>query len=59
MTTGKEYPVGTTFYKKKGLMAIIIHLPKEAHVKLKALAKKEERSLQKTARRILEEKLLK
>lgn len=50
--------MGTTFYKVKGLVAITIHLSKDAHGKLKALAQKEERSLQKTARRILEEKLL-
>jgi predicted transcriptional regulator len=48
--------VGTEFYKKKGLeKAITIHLSKELHDKLRRLAKKEERSLQITARRILEE----
>lgn len=52
MTT--EYPLGTKFYKKKGMKAVTVHLSKEYHEKLLELAKKEERSLQKTARRILE-----
>jgi hypothetical protein len=51
----RKFPVGTEFYKKKGLdKAITVHLSKESHDKLKLLAKKEERSLQITARRILE-----
>jgi len=54
----RKFPVGTEFYRKKGLeKAITIHLPKELHDKLLKLAKKEERSLQVTGRRILEEKL--
>jgi predicted DNA-binding protein len=54
----KKIPVGTEFYKKKGLeKAITIHLPKELHARLYRLAKSEERSLQITVRRILEERL--
>jgi len=51
----KKFPVGTEFYKKKGLeKSVTIHLRKELHDKLRRLAKVEERSLQITARRILE-----
>jgi len=54
----KKFPVGTEFYRKKGLeKAVTIHLPKELHDKLRRLAKKDERSLQITARRILEDGL--
>lgn len=54
----KLFLVGTEFYKKKGLeKAITIHLSKDFHLRLKKLAKKEERSLQVTARRIIENQL--
>lgn len=54
----KKIPVGTEFYRKKGLeKAITIHLSKVFHDRLFQLAKKNERSLQVTARRILEEGL--
>lgn len=54
----KSYPTGKEFYKKKGLTkALTIHLTKEAHSRLLRLARKQERSLQITARRILEEHL--
>ncbi len=52
---GKESKGGTQFYKGAGLKAITVHLPKEAHLKLMGIAKKEDRSLQKTIRRILVE----
>lgn len=52
---GKESKGGTQFYKDAGLKAVTVHLPKDAHVKLMALAKKEDRSLQRTIRRILVE----
>jgi predicted transcriptional regulator len=56
----RKFPVGTEFYKKKGLeKAITVHLSKDLHEKLRRLAKKNERSLQVTTRRILEDGLRK
>lgn len=50
---GKESRAGTTFYRTAGLKAVTVHLPIKVHKKLAAIAQKEERSLQKTIRRIL------
>ena len=50
---GKESQAGTKFYASAGLKSITVHLPKAAHKKLVKLAKKEERSFQRTIRRIL------
>jgi hypothetical protein len=50
---GKETKGGTTFYRSAGLKAVTVHLPAKAHKKLVEMAKKEDRSLQKTIRRIL------
>ena len=57
MVESKEYPVGATFYTRRGLKSVVVYLTKEYHAKLKAIAQKEERSIQKTARRILENSL--
>jgi len=50
---GKESKSGTKFYADVGLKAITIHLPIQTHKKLVQIARKEDRSLQKTIRRIL------
>ena len=51
----KPYPVGRFFYKKIGLTKVlVIHLAPELYDRIRGLAEKEERSLQVTARRILE-----
>lgn len=50
---GKESKAGTQFYASVGLKSVTIHLPRPTHKKLLKLAKKEDRSLQKTIRRIL------
>lgn len=50
---GKESKAGTQFYASTGLKSVTVHLPKKIHQKLTNLAKKEDRSLQKTIRRIL------
>lgn len=50
---GQESKKGSEFYKSKGLKPVTLHLPIKAHKKLRELAKREERSLQVTARRIL------
>ena len=47
--------VGSEFYRHKNLKSINVHVSREAHKKLYDLAAKEDRSLQKTIRRILEE----
>jgi predicted HicB family RNase H-like nuclease len=52
---GKESKAGTQFYASTGLKSVTVHLPKQAHLKLAAIAKKQDRSLQKTIRRILVE----
>jgi len=52
---GKESETGTKFYASVGLKAITIHLPKGIHKKLVDIARNEDRSLQKTVRRILVE----
>lgn len=52
---GKESKAGTQFYASAGLKSVTVHLPKAAHQKLAAIAKKQDRSLQKTIRRILVE----
>ena len=52
---GKESKAGTQFYANAGLKAVTIHLPKTIHKKLLLLAAKEDRSLQKSIRRILVE----
>ena len=49
------YPVGRHFYKKIGLTKVlVIHLAPELYGRIKNLAEHEERSLQVTARRLLE-----
>lgn len=50
---GKESKAGTQFYTDAGLKSVTIHLPKTTHRELMKLARKEERSLQKTIRRVL------
>jgi hypothetical protein len=50
---GKESKSGTTFYATSGLKAVTVHLPLKTHQKLMKIAKREDRSLQKTIRRIL------
>ena len=52
---GKVSKAGTEFYASVGLKAIIVHLPKGVHKKLVDIARNEDRSLQKTVRRILVE----
>jgi len=54
----KAYPVGRLFYELAGFTKVIVlHLTLGLYTRLKRLAKKEERSLQITARRILEKHL--
>jgi len=54
----KNYPVGRLFYQLAGFTkVIVIHLTVGLYGRLKGLAKQEERSLQVTARRILEKHL--
>ncbi len=51
----KRYPVGRLFYKLAGLnKVVVLHLTVGLYDRLKKLSEKEERSLQVTARRILE-----
>ncbi len=51
----RPYPVGRFFYKRIGLTkVIVVHLTPEMYERIRGLAEKEERSLQVTARRILE-----
>jgi len=51
----RSYPVGRFFYKKNGFTkVIVIHLTPELYERIRGLAEKEERSLQVTARRLLE-----
>ena len=50
---GVESPKGTKFYIEKGYKPVTINLPPGVHEQLKKLARKEERSLQITARRII------
>ena len=51
----KPYPVGRFFYKRAGLTKVlVIHLSPALYERIRRLAEKEERSLQVTARRILE-----
>lgn len=52
---GKESKAGTKFYASVGLKSVTVHLPKETHEKLTGIAKKQDRSLQRTIRRILVE----
>ena len=51
----KPYPVGRHFYTRAGLTKVlVIHLTPELYGRIRNLAETEERSLQVTARRILE-----
>jgi len=50
---GNESKKGSDFYRSKGLQSLTLHIPKPVHRKLLRLAKREERSVQITARRIL------
>lgn len=52
---GKESKAGTKFYASAGLKSITVHIPIGAHKKLTEIAQREDRSLQKTIRRILVE----
>ena len=53
----KLYPVGRLFYKLAGYTkVIVVHLTAGIYERLKGLAKKEERSMQVTTRRILEKR---
>ena len=53
--------VGGLFYYRKGglVRSIIVHLTDQTHRQLKKLAEREDRSLQATARRMIEEGLKK
>jgi hypothetical protein len=49
------YPVGRLFYKLAGFTkVVVVHITVDLYKRLKGLADKDERSLQVTARRILE-----
>ena len=50
---GKESISGAKFYRSVGYKSVTVHLPKNVHTTLVRLATKEDRSLQKTIRRIL------
>jgi predicted CopG family antitoxin len=50
---GKEALSGPTYYSSKGLKRLTIHVPKTVYRKLVKQAKKEDRSLQKSLRRLL------
>jgi predicted DNA-binding protein len=51
----RAYPVGRLFYQLAGFTKVIVlHLTVGLYGRIKGLAKKDERSLQVTARRILE-----
>jgi hypothetical protein len=51
----KRYPVGRLFYKMAGFTkVIVVHLTPELYGRIRNLAEKEERSIQVTARRLLE-----
>jgi len=51
----KPYPVGRHFYTRAGLTKVlVIHLTPELYGRIRSLAEAEERSLQVTARRMLE-----
>jgi predicted transcriptional regulator len=52
---GKESKAGTKFYASVGLKAVTVHLPPGVHKKLLKIAEEDDRSLQKTIRRILVE----
>jgi hypothetical protein len=54
-TKKRLYPVGRYFCKKAGLTEVlVVHLAPELHERIRRSAEQEERSLQVTARRILE-----
>ena len=53
----KKPKAGASHYTSSGLKPVTIFLEPPIHAKLKALAEREDRSLQVTARRILEEKI--
>jgi predicted transcriptional regulator len=46
-------PAGTAFYMKKGLKPVTAHLPPDVHERLLQIAQREDRSLQKTLKRII------
>lgn len=50
---GLESKRGTAHYISSGMKTITVHVPKFVHERIKKLAAKQERSLQKTVRRIL------
>jgi len=53
-------PKGTAYYRAAGFdKAILVPMSKELHQRLKDFAKKDERTMQTAARRILEGRLLK
>ena len=52
---GKESVKGTQFYASRGLKSLTIYLPVEVHKKLTDIAKNQDRSIQKTARRVVAE----
>ncbi|MCB4755946.1 MAG: hypothetical protein LHV69_02770 [Elusimicrobia bacterium] len=51
----KRIRVGSDFYRNKKLKTITVHVSPKAHQKLRLMAAREDRSFQKTIRRILEE----
>jgi predicted transcriptional regulator len=50
---GKESVKGTQFYASRGLKSLTIYLPVEVHKKLTDIARHQDRSIQKTARRVV------
>ncbi len=50
---GKESLTGPKFYSNMGFKRVTLYLPKGAYTKLVKLARREDRSLQKTIRRIV------
>jgi predicted transcriptional regulator len=50
---GKESVKGTQFYASRGLKSLTVYLPAAVLKKLADLAQRQDRSLQKTVRRII------
>ncbi len=50
---GKESKKGTQFYTSVGLKSLTVYLPTVVHKKLAGIAKSQDRSIQKTVRRIV------
>jgi len=50
---GKESLKGRTFYKQSGMKQVVIYIPMKYYRRLKIVAKKDDRSIQKTVMRLL------